>query len=59
MPGVQNMLKIVAYVFVVFVVTIVTARVDTIQPNDYLTLDIDCKDHRIKVTTLIILCYYI
>jgi len=51
MPGVQNMLKIVAGVFVVFVVTIVTARVDTIQPNDYLTLDIDCKDHRIKIVT--------
>ena len=29
--------------------TIVTAIVDSVQANDYLTLDITCKDHIVKV----------
>ena len=33
----------------VLMMTIVTARVDTVEPNDYLTLNIDCNDHRINV----------
>ena len=30
-------------------VTKVISRVDVVHPNDFLTLAIDCQDHRIKV----------
>ena len=42
-------MSVVGSVIVISIVTSVTARVDTVHPNDYLTLDIDCKDHKIKV----------
>ena len=38
-------------VIVILILTIVTASADTVLSNDYLTLDIDCKDHRIKLLT--------
>ena len=38
-------------VIVMLIVTIVTASADTVMSNDYLTLDIDCMDHRIKLLT--------
>ena len=31
------------------IVTKVVSRVDVVHPNDFLTLAIDCQDHRIKV----------
>ena len=34
---------------VIVIASIVTARVDIVHANDYLTLDITCKDHMIKV----------
>ena len=49
MAGVEDMMVVVVTAIVMLMVTIVTARVDTVEPNDYLTLNIDCKDHRIKV----------
>ena len=44
------MMMVIESVIVIVTATIVTARVDTVQANDYLTLDITCKDHMIKVT---------
>ena len=41
--------EVMVIVIVISIVATVTARVDTVHPNDYLTLDIDCKDHMIKV----------
>ena len=49
MTTMERMIMVVS-VIVILIVTIVTARIDTVHPNDYLTLDIDCKDHMIKVT---------
>ena len=46
MTGVKDMMGVI----VMLIVTIVTARTDTVMSNDYLTLDIDCKDHRIKLS---------
>ena len=37
-------------VIVIVTATILIARVDTVHANDYITLDITCKDHMIKVT---------
>ena len=34
---------------------LVTARVDTLQPNDFLSFSINCQDHRIKVTYLAVM----
>ena len=47
MVGVKDMMGVI----VMLIVTIVTASADTVMSNDYLTLDIDCKDHRIKLLT--------
>ena len=43
------MMMMMESVIVIVTATIVTARVDTVHANDYLTLDITCKDHMIKV----------
>ena len=43
------MMMVIESVIVIVTATIVTARVDTVQANDYLTLDITCKDPMIKV----------
>ena len=37
-------------VIVIVTAPILIARVDTVHANDYITLDITCKDHMIKVT---------
>ena len=42
-------MSVVGSVIVMTIVTTVTARVDTVHPNDYLTVDIDCRDHKIEV----------
>ena len=44
------MMMMMESVIVIVTATTVTARVDTVHANDYLTLDITCKDHMIKVT---------
>ena len=36
-------------VTVIVLVTSMTERVDTVHPNDYPSLGIECKDHMIKV----------
>ena len=41
------MMMMMESVIVIVTATIVTARVDTVHANDYLTLDITCKDHMI------------
>ena len=43
------MMMMMKSVIVIVIASIVTARVDTVHANDYLTLDITCKDHMIKV----------
>ena len=43
------MMSVVVSMMVMGLVAMATARVDTVHPNDYLTLKIDCKDHKIKV----------
>ena len=43
------MMMMMMLMSVIVIASIVTARVDTVQANDYLTLDITCKDHMIKV----------
>ena len=47
------MMMIGSIVTVIFAVTVptVTARVDTAHHTENLSLDIDCKDHMVKVTT--------
>ena len=47
------MMVMMEIVIVIVTATIVTARVDTVQANDYLTLDITCKDHMINVISAI------
>ena len=42
---------IVTVLIVLVTVSIVTARVDTAHHTENLSLDIDCKDHMVKVTT--------
>jgi len=42
------MLRLIA---LILAPTLINARVDTIQPNDFLTFAIDCQDHRIKILT--------
>ena len=44
------MMMVIESVIEIVTATIVIARVDTVKANDYLTLDITCKDHMIKVT---------
>ena len=44
------MMMIMEIVIVIVTATILIARVDTVHANDYITLDITCKDHMIKVT---------
>ena len=49
MAGVEDMVIMVVTAIVMLMVTIVPARLDTVEANDYLTFNIDCKDHGIKV----------
>ena len=49
MAGVEDMMIVVVTAIVMLMSTLVTARVDTVEPNAYPTLNIDFKDHRIKV----------
>ena len=44
------MMMMMEIVIVIVTATILIARVDTVHANDYITLDITCKDHMIKVT---------
>ena len=44
------MMIVMEIVIVIVTATILIARVDTVHANDYITLDITCKDHMIKVT---------
>ena len=43
------MLRIIPAIVILIPALLVTARVDTVQPNDFLSFSIDCQDHRIKV----------
>ena len=45
------MIGSIVIVLVTVTVSIVTARVDTAHHTENLSLDIDCKDHMVKVTT--------
>ena len=45
------MISVIVTVVVAVVVPIVTARVDTVHHTENLSLDIECKDHMVKVTT--------
>ena len=44
------MMMIMEIVIVIVTATILIARVNTVHANDYITLDITCNDHMIKVT---------
>ena len=44
------MISVIVTVVVAVVVPIVTARVDTVHHTENLSLDIECKDHMVKVT---------
>jgi len=45
------MLRIIPAIVILIPALLVTARVDTVQPNDFLSFSIDCQDHRIKILT--------